>query len=106
MDWNKVDMKIKNEEWIRLKKKFLSMVEVFGNEIENFSIPMDADDYTLTVSGVAVHPSFLKKPEELRVSYDLSLCDTRIRTISFGVFKDAARVEVTFKDDVKINHNF
>lgn len=99
-------MRIKNEEWISFKKKFLSMLEVFGEELDDFDIPEDPENFELYLGDCIVHPTFLKKHEELRVQYDLSLCETKIRTIAFGIFKDAGRIEITLKNDVEIKDTF
>jgi hypothetical protein len=31
------------------------------------------------------------------VEYDFTLCDTKIRTLSFSIFRDSARIEMTLK---------
>lgn len=95
-------MKIKNKEWVDFKLQLLSLLEVFGEESEKFDIPDDPENFELFIDECVVHPTFIKKHEELRVQYDLSLCNTKIRTISFGIYKDAGRVEITLKNDVEI----
>lgn len=99
-------MRIKSQEWISFKQKFLAMIEVFGEELDDFDIPEDPENFELYIGGCVVHPSFVKKAEELRVLYDLSLCESKIRTIAFGLFKDAGRIEITLKNEVQLKDTF
>lgn len=91
-------MKIKNKEWIEFKTKFLEMLEVLGDESDKFDIPEEMDSFEIYVDDCEVHPVFIRKDEFLKVEYDLTLCNTKIRTLSFSMYRDAARVEMTMKD--------
>lgn len=92
-------MKIKNKDWIDFKVKFLEMLDILGEESENFNIPEDIENFIIYVKDCEVHPIFMKKDEFLKVEYDLTLCDTKIRTLSFSMYRGAARVEMTMKDN-------
>ena len=97
-------MKIKNKEWIDFKAKFLDMLEILGEESEKFDIPEEMDNFEIYVDECEVHPSFLRKDEFLKVEYDLTLCNTKIRTLSFSMYRGAARVEMTMKEQTEENN--
>ena len=97
-------MKIKNKEWIDFKAKFLDMLEVLGEESEKFDIPEEMDNFEIYVDECEVHPVFLRKDEFLKVEYDLTLCNTKIRTLSFSMYRGAARVEMTMKEQIDQNN--
>lgn len=99
-------MKIKNKEWIAFKEKFLAMIEVFGDEMDSFDIPENPENFELYIGECVVHPTFVKKGEELRVMYDLSLCTSKIRTIAFAIYKDVGRIEITLKNQKQIEDTF
>jgi len=101
-------MKIKNKEWLNFKSQFLDILEVLSEESEKFDLPEDADNFELFVNECEVHPVFTRKEDFLKVEYDFTLCDTKIRTLSCSMFRDAARIEVTLKDELtnKIEYNF
>lgn len=90
-------VKIKNTEWNNFKKKFLEMLEILGDETDKYDFPLDPENFEIFVDKCEVHPSFTKKPEYLKVEYDFTLCNTKIRTLSFSIYKDAARIEMTLK---------
>jgi hypothetical protein len=91
-------MKIKNKEWVDFKMKFLDMLEILGEESEKFDIPEEMDNFEIYVDECEVHPSFLRKDEFLKVEYDLTLCNTNIRTLSFSIFRGVGRLEWTMKE--------
>jgi hypothetical protein len=97
-------MKIKNKEWIDFKAKFLDMLEVLGEETEKFDIPEEMENFEIYVDECEVHPVFLRKDEFLKVEYDLTLCNTKIRTLSFSMYRGAARVEMTMKEQTEENN--
>ena len=97
-------MKIKNKEWIDFKAKFLDMLEVLGEETEKFDIPEEMENFEIYVDECEVHPVFLRKDEFLKVEYDLTLCNTKIRTLSFSMYRGAARVEMTLKEQTEENN--
>lgn len=100
-------MRIKNPEWLRFKQHFLNILEVLSGESEKFDLPEDADNFELYVNDCQVHPVFTRKEDFLKVEYDFTLCETKIRTLSCSMFRDAARIEVTLKDELnKIEYNF
>jgi len=94
-------MRIKNKEWIDFKFKFLEMLDILGEETEKFDIPDEMENFEIYVDDCEVHPTFLKKDDFLKVEYDLTLCNTKIRTLSFSMYKEAARVEMTMKDKIE-----
>jgi hypothetical protein len=97
-------MRIKNKEWIDFKFKFLEMLDILGEETEKFDIPDEMENFEIYVDDCEVHPTFLKKDDFLKVEYDLTLCNTKIRTLSFSMYKEAARVEMTMKDKIDQNN--
>jgi|694.fasta_scaffold01175_51 hypothetical protein len=92
-------MKIKNPEWLTFKDKFIKMLKVLEKESGKFDLPHDAENFEIYVNECVVHPIFVKKAEELKVQYDFTLCDTEIRTLSFSIYKDAGRIEITLKNN-------
>jgi hypothetical protein len=98
-------MKIKSLEWIDFKTQFMNMLSILGEESDRFDIPEESDNFIIQVDGCQVNPIFLKKVDLLKVEYDMSLCNTSIRTLSFSIYKDAGRVEMTLKNEDKINKN-
>jgi len=91
-------MKIKNEEWINFKKAIISYLKTFEEESVRFDYPIeDENDFTMQVEDCVVNPIFTKKMEYLKVEYDFTLCDTKIRTLSFSKYKHSARIEITLK---------
>lgn len=101
-------MRIKNPEWLRFKTQFLDILEVLSCESEKFDLPEDADNFELFVNECEVHPVFTRKEDFLKVEYDFTLCDTKIRTLSCSMYKNAARIEVTLKDQLikEFDYNF
>ena len=65
-----------------------------------------SENFEIFVDDCEVHPVFIRKDEFLKVEYDLTLCNTKIRTLSFSMFRDAARVEMTMKDKIDENNIF
>jgi hypothetical protein len=98
-------MKIKNREWLDFKNQFMNMLSVLGEESERFDIPEDSDNFLIHVDGCQVNPIFQKKVDLLKVEYDMTLCNTSIRTLSFSIYKNAGRIEMTLKNEDKINKN-
>jgi len=92
-------MRIKSKEWISFKEKFLSILEVLSGEAEKFDLPEESDNFELFVDNCEVLPAFTKKSDYLKVEYDFTLCTTKLRTLSFSIYKGAARIEMTLKDD-------
>jgi hypothetical protein len=46
----------------------------------------------------------MKKQDTFKVDYDFTLCETKIRTLSFSIFRDSARIEMTLKSgELKID---
>lgn len=78
------------------------MLEVLELESAKFDLPQEADNFEIYVNDCMVHPTFIKKPEELKVQYDFTLCDTQIRTLTFSIYKDASRIEMTLKNQKQI----
>lgn len=95
-------MKVKNPEWINFKENFILLMNVLGKEIEHFDIPEDYDNFELCVDGCVVHPIFIKNNQELRVQYDFTLCNTKIRLLTLSMLRDSGRIEVTLKNEEHI----
>lgn len=95
-------MRIKSEEWLNFKSKFMSMAEVLEHESQRFDLPDETENFEISVDGCVVHPVFIKKPEEFRVNYDFTLCNTKIRTLSLSLYKGTARIEMTLKNETQI----
>jgi hypothetical protein len=99
-------MRIKNVEWINFKTQITNMLTILDEESDRFEFPEESDNFIIFVDGCEVNPVFQKKTDLLKVEYDMSLCNTAIRTISFSIFKDAGRIEMTLKNEVTINKNY
>jgi hypothetical protein len=97
-------MRIKNPEWLRFKLQFLEILEVLSGESEKFDLPEEADNFELFVNDCEVHPVFTRKDEFLKVEYDFTLCETKLRTLSCSMYRDAARIEVTLKEPIDGNN--
>lgn len=95
-------MKIKNAEWISFKKYVLETISILEEESDRFDIPEETEDFRISIDGCIVNPIFQKKPEMLKIEYDCTLCNTQIRTLSISTYKDAARIEVTLKNEQHI----
>lgn len=95
--------KVKNPEWIEFKKVFIEMVNLLNHEFERFDISAEDGNFDLKVEENAVHPIFIKNANELKVQYDFTLCNTKVRLLTLSRFKDAWRIEVMLKNDVNIN---
>lgn len=90
-------MRVKSKEWICFKEKFLSILSVLADEDDNFQFPDEPENFEIFVRDCEVHPTFLKKNESFKVEYDFTLCDTKIRTLAFSMYKESARIEMTLK---------
>lgn len=99
-------MRVKNEEWLSFKRKFISMLEVLGDESDKFEIPEQADSFQLFVNDCEVLPVFVKKGGILRVEYDFTLCDTRVRQLSLSLYNESMRLEMTLKNEKKIDEEW
>jgi hypothetical protein len=82
------------------------MLTILGDEWEKFDIPNECDNFIISIDGCDVYPIFHRRNDTLRVEYDMMLCDTQIRSISFSIYLDAHRIEITLKDDKKIDNSF
>jgi len=96
-------MKVKNEEWLSFKARFMSMLEILGDESNRFDIPEETDDFELFVNDCEVFPVFVKKGDILRVEYDFTLCDTKIRQLSLSLYNESMRLEMTLKNEKKLD---
>jgi hypothetical protein len=92
-------MRIKNEDWKNLKKDLINVLTIADQESTSFDFPIsDEEDFSIFVNGQNVSPIFVKKNDLYRVEYDFTLCDTKIRTLSFSKYLDAIRIELTIKN--------
>jgi hypothetical protein len=96
-------MKIKNKIWQDFKSEILNLADFIGDEWDRFDIPEEVDNFKIYVGDCEVFPIFTNKDDLLRVEYDLSLCETKLRTISVSTFKGETRVGITLKPTFKIN---
>jgi len=96
-------MKVKNEEWLSFKARFMSMLEILGDESNRFDIPEETDDFELFVNDCEGFPVFVKKGDILRVEYDFTLCDTKIRQLSLSLYNESMRLEMTLKNEKKLD---
>jgi hypothetical protein len=94
-------MKIKNKEWVEFKKKILDTLESFSQESDKFYIPDEPENFELYFDECQVIPIFIKKPDSLRVEYDFTLCETKIRTLALSIYRETARFEITLKDNLE-----
>lgn len=81
------------------------MLEILDEQMENFDIPEEPENFEIYVDNCVVHPVFSKKSDELRVHYDFSLCNTKIRTLALSMYYDASRIEITLKNEIEIKEN-
>ena len=94
-------MKIKNKEWKIFKKTIISFIKVFEEESMRFDYPLDdEEDFRMLVEDCIVNPVFTKRDDFLKVEYDFTFCDTKIRTLSFSKYRESARVEITLKENI------
>jgi|APCry1669189034_1035192.scaffolds.fasta_scaffold00031_34 hypothetical protein len=97
-------MKIKNQEWKNFKKTIISFIKVFEEESIRFDYPLeDEEDFRMLVEDCVVNPVFTKRDDFLKVEYDFTFCQTKIRTLSFSKYRESARVEITLKENFNNN---
>jgi hypothetical protein len=89
---------IKNPEWIEFKEKIVNLLGVFSQESDKIFFPEENDIFDLHVEDCVVHPVFSKKSSHLSLFYDFSLCNIDIRTLSFTLYGDTARIDFTLKN--------
>jgi hypothetical protein len=90
---------IKNPEWIKFKDKIVNLLGVFSEESDKIYFPEENDIFDLHVEDCVVHPVFSKKSNNnLSLFYDFSLCNIEIRTLSFTLYGDTARIDFTLKN--------
>jgi hypothetical protein len=77
----------------------MSLLELLGNETDKFELPEETENFEIYVDECEVMPIFSKKQDYLKIEYDFTLCETKLRTLSFSMYKGAARIEMTLKDD-------
>ena len=91
-------MKVKSQEWIQFKKNIIEYIKIFEGESGNFEFPIDdEEDFALLIEDCEVHPIFTKKEDFLKIEYDLTFCNTRIRLLSCSKFKESVRIEMSLK---------
>lgn len=91
-------VRIKNEEWIGMKRKVINALQVFFREYEKIDLPIEDDDFELIVKDCKVHPTFVKKGDYMKIEYDFTLCDIDVRIMSVYLFNDVVRLEFTLKN--------
>ena len=94
-------MKVKNKDWIDFKRRLINIMSVVEREGSKFILPIeDEEEFSITIDGCNVLPVFVKKNDLQRVEYDISLCNTKIRTLSFSTYLDETRIEITLKRNI------
>jgi Ca2+-dependent lipid-binding protein len=79
---------------------------VLCHEYDGFDVPYAEDEnFDIVVDGETVHPVFIKNQHELKVQYDFTLCNTKLRLLTFSLYKDAGRLEFMLKSGENINHS-
>ena len=92
-------MKVKSPQWIEFKRELIEILATAEGESGKFDFPLeDEQDFSIDVNGCVVLPIFNKKYEMQKIEYDFSLCETKIRTLSFSICLGALRVELTLKN--------
>lgn len=93
--------KIKTKEWLEFKTKVLDMLDTLVIESDKIFIPESPDEFDIHIDNCIVHPVFVKKPEFLKVEYDMTLCDIEIRTLSFYLYPNLVRFDFSLKNPTK-----
>lgn len=94
-------IKIKNKEWVEFKYIVLMMLDILSIEQDKIEISKSSDNFELYVNDCEIHPVFVKKPEYLKIEYDFSLCDTKIRTLSFYLYSNVLRFDFSLKNTIQ-----
>jgi hypothetical protein len=90
-------MRVKSEIWQLFKSELLTLAEVLDDEWNAFEIPIENDNFKIKVGDCEVFPVFTNRDGLMKVDYDLSLCETRLRTLSISTYKDETRMGITLK---------
>jgi hypothetical protein len=91
-------MKVKSQEFIDLKLKIIQTIKLFDQESNKFEFPIDDEtDFLIFVEECKVIPVFVKKDNYLKVEYDFTLCNTKIRRLAFSKLFDSIRIEISLK---------
>jgi hypothetical protein len=96
-------MKMKSKIWQDFKIELFNLASLLDGEWDKFNIPTECDEFKIIVSDCEVYPIFTNKDDVMRVEYDLSLCETKLRTISVSTYKGETRVGITLKPQYKSN---
>ena len=91
-------IKIKNTEWVQFKAIVLKMLGELGSEQEKRDIPDTPENFELYVNSCEVHPVFTRKAEYMKLEYDFSLCETKIRLLSVYMYSNVIRIDFSLKD--------
>lgn len=97
-------MKVKNLEWIEFKRVVMEVLSVLQEDSEQIAIPDDEKNLAIIVYGETISPVFIKGKDFLRIEYDLSLSQSKLRTLAFSTFKDCTRIEMTLKNGHEGTH--
>jgi len=90
--------KIKNEEWIQMKEAVLAYFHDFTDEFDRIIYPDGADRFEIYYDDCEIHPTFTKNPQFMKIEYDLSLCESKLRTLSVYLYPSVVRLEFSFKE--------
>lgn len=92
--------KIKTQDWIQMKEAVIGYFQQFSNEFERMVIPQNADNFEIYYDECEIHPTFTKSPQYMKIEYDLSLCESSLRTLSVYLYPSVVRLEFSMKEKV------
>ena len=93
-------MKVVSTEWLDFKKRVLEMAQIFEKDADKFYFPIEnEDDFVIYVDEKKVIPIFVKKENFLKLEYDFTFCDTRIKRLSFSKSYETIRFEMAIKEN-------
>lgn len=95
-------IKIKNTEWVQFKAIVLKMLGELGGEQDKIDIPDSPENFELYVNNCEVHPVFIKRAEYMKLEYDFSLCDTKLRLLSVYMYANVIRIDFSLKDGFEL----
>jgi hypothetical protein len=90
-------MRVKNQIWQQFKEQLMTLASLLDGEWDLFEIPEENDNFKIRVGDCEVFPIFTNKDDLMKVEYDLSLCETKLRTLSVSTYKGETRMGITLK---------
>jgi len=95
-------MRLENKEWLDFKSKVVAILTNVEEEAGRLTFPvgeLDMENFSISVEGCEVFPTFIKKQAVMKVEYDFSLCKTNIRLLILSTLGDSLRIEVRLKQN-------